>query len=53
MPKQVSETEWDQMVSVITAHPEGMKIDAISKCIKFDLSFRTLQRRLNKYLGTV
>lgn len=46
MPKSILPQELDRLVELISAHHEGIGIDALFQAIGDDMSRRTLQRRL-------
>ena len=48
MPKQISESELNKIVSVIKRHPEGIQSDTINEQLDIRLPLYTLQRRLKK-----
>ena len=46
MPKQIPEQELDDILTVVAADPEGVRVKAIREGLPFELPPRTLQRRL-------
>ena len=46
MPKRIPERELDAILTVVAAHPEGVRIGAIREELPYELPPRTLQRRL-------
>ena len=46
MPKRIPERELDAILTVVEAHPDGVRVAAIRAELPFDLPPRTLQRRL-------
>lgn len=51
MPKQVSETELNQIVTVIMAHSGGIGGNAIRKSLKLNIQPHTLQYRLKRLIA--
>ena len=47
MPKQISKEELDAIISVIAGHPDGVRARLIREGLPFELTPRTLQRRLS------
>ena len=45
MPKQIPEQELDAILTVVAAHPEGVRVSAIRERLPYQLPPRTLQRR--------
>jgi len=48
MPKKIPNKEFEAVVTVVAAHPGGVKIDAIRKGLDITLPDRMLQRRLSR-----
>jgi hypothetical protein len=48
MPKKIPNEEFEAIVTVVAAHPGGVKIDAIRKGLDITLPERMLQRRLRR-----
>ncbi|MBL7205237.1 MAG: hypothetical protein ISS63_13065 [Desulfobacteraceae bacterium] len=48
MPKKIPKEEFETIVAVVAAHPDGVKIDAIRKGRDITLPDRMLQRRLKR-----
>lgn len=46
MPKRVPEQELDAILSVVAAHPEGVRVSTIRAGLPYELPSRTLQRRI-------
>ena len=46
MPKLIPEQEFDGILAVVAAHPEGVRVSAIREELPYELTPRTLQRRL-------
>ena len=46
MPKRIPEQELDAILTVVAAHPEGVRVGAIRAGLPYELPPRTLQRRL-------
>lgn len=46
MPRLTPQTELDQLLALIAAHPDGLGIEAITQALGGSLKRRTLQRRL-------
>ena len=48
MPKKIPIEEFEALITVVAAHPGGVKIDAIRKGLGISLPDRMLQRRLRR-----
>ncbi len=48
MPKKILKEEFESILSVVAAHPGGVRIDAIRKGLDINLPDRMLQRRLKR-----
>ena len=46
MPKRISQQEFDAILAVVAAHPEGVQVSAIRQGLPYQVPPRTLQRRL-------
>ncbi len=46
MPKRIAESELGAILSVVAGNPKGMRVSSIRKGLPYELSPRTLQRRL-------
>ena len=46
MPKRIPEQELDAILTVVAAHPEGVRVSAIREGLPYELPPRMLQRRL-------
>ena len=46
MPKQIPEQELDAILTVVAAHPQGVRVSAIREGLPYELPPRMLQRRL-------
>lgn len=48
MPKNIPKEDFETIIAVVAAHPDGVKLDTIRKGLNITLPDRTLQRRLKR-----
>ena len=46
IPKRIPEQELDAILSVVAAHPDGVRVGAIRDGLSYELPLRMLRRRI-------